>query len=53
MIFHDILMDTHMVFVLFILPLEWSGENKLIFSTQKTVVRIKSILFTQSHGREN
>ena len=30
MIVHDIPMDMHMVFVLFTLPLEWSGENNFI-----------------------
>ena len=42
-----------MVFVLFTFPLEWSeGGGGGVFFPQKTVVRIKSVLFTLSHGRK-
>ena len=35
MIFHDIPMDMHMVFILLTLPLEWSGENNFISLPKK------------------
>ena len=34
--------------VLFILPLEWSGKNKVLFS-QKTAVKIESFVFALPH----